>query len=96
MSLPYFADASSLPAPLPTEDDLKSAEPLPSIYPPEFRCNYGSGVKENEGWALLALERFPSIPSPKLYAMYRREDKLYIVTKFERGTQLSEVWDSIN
>ncbi|KUI71218.1 hypothetical protein VM1G_07101 [Cytospora mali] len=100
MSLPYFANASSLPAPLPTDDDLESAEPLPSIYPPEFRCNvcvkdvfvvkYGSGVKENEGWALLALERFPSIPSPKLYAMYRREDKLYIVMKFERGAQLSE------
>lgn len=106
MELPYFADASSLPAPLPTEDDLESAEPLPSIYPPEYRSNvsvggvfvvkYGSGVKENEGRALLALERFPSIPSPKLYAMYRRGDKLYIVMGFERGAQLSEAWDTMS
>lgn len=105
MMLPYFADSGSLPAPLPTEDELESAEPLPSIYPPDLRRNvivrgqyvvkYGSGVKENEGRALLALEKYPSIPSPKLYAMYRQDDKLYIVMEFKRGSQLEAVWSDI-
>lgn len=106
LMLPYFGETSCLPGPLPTKQDIEDAEPLPSIYPAEYRRNvlvrgqfvvkYGSGVKENEGQALLALERVSSIPSPRLYAMYREDDVLYLVMEFKRGKQLDDVWSTLS
>lgn len=104
--LPYFADPSGLPGPLPTDQEIKNAEVLPSIYPAEYRRNvlvrkqfvvkYGPEVKENEGHTLLALEHVRTIPSPRLYAMYRKDDVLYLVMEFKKGEQLDEVWNGLS
>lgn len=51
---------------------------------------------ENEGHALLLLAKYPSLPALRLYAMYREDNRLYLVMEFKQGTQLSAVWDGLS
>ncbi|KAG7288259.1 hypothetical protein NEMBOFW57_007790 [Staphylotrichum longicolle] len=53
-------------------------------------------VSENEGHALLLLAKYPSVPAPRLYAMYREGNRLFLVMEFKQGTQLSTVWDGLS
>ncbi|KAI1759470.1 kinase-like domain-containing protein [Hypoxylon sp. FL1150] len=105
--LPYFRSAERLPAPLPTTAEIEaSTNFLPSIYTPSCRCTvivgdhfvakYGILMSENEGYALLHLEKYPSIPAPRLYAMYRENEKLYIIMELKPGRQLLELWHSLS
>ncbi|KAH7014464.1 kinase-like domain-containing protein [Microdochium trichocladiopsis] len=105
--LPYFCSAVALPAPLPTTREIESStKDLPSIYAPDTRRNvlvgndfvvkYGQFVQENEGHALLLLEKHAVDWVPRLYAMYRENEKLYLVLERKPGRQLAEVWDELD
>ncbi|KAI1455908.1 phosphotransferase family protein [Annulohypoxylon moriforme] len=105
--LPYICSPERLPAPIPTTAMIETAsKTLPSIHDPRYRrtvvvsghfvVKYGTNVTENEGHALLSLEKHPSIPAPRLYAMYRENEKLYLIMELKPGRQLSEVWPSLN
>ena len=61
-----------------------------------FLVKYGPYVRENEGYALLLLEKYPSIPAPKLYAMYRENEVLYLVMELMPGRNLKETWDELS
>ncbi|TGJ86903.1 hypothetical protein E0Z10_g1878 [Xylaria hypoxylon] len=106
MMLPYFCGPEKLPAPLPTISAIEAAtETLPSIHPPEYRhtvvvdqyfvVKYGTRMTENEGYALLHLEKHTDISAPRLYAMYREKEKLYLVMDRKPRRQLSELWPSL-
>ncbi|KAK1762937.1 kinase-like domain-containing protein [Phialemonium atrogriseum] len=103
--LPYFCDAKKLPAPLPTPDEIEGAtHDLPCTIEPmykrivldreKFVVKHGISpwVSENEGHALLLLRRYSGIPVPRLYAMYRKDDRIFLIMEFIHGVQLSEVW----
>ncbi|KAI0411102.1 phosphotransferase family protein [Xylaria grammica] len=106
-TLPYFCDPTELPDALPTLNEIERASvSLPSIRNPDldrivlakgrFVVKYGVHVSENEGHALLFLQNHAFIPSPKLYAMYREANKLYLVMSRMPGIQLSSVWDDLS
>lgn len=103
----YFCDTKALPAPLPTLDEIEAAETtLPCLWPPAqkriavvrrvFVVKYGIPrlVDGNEGHALRALQGIPTIP--KLYAMYRDQNKHFLVMEYLPGKPLDHIWDSLS
>lgn len=106
VQLPYYR--STIPQDdLPTKLEIENAiTKLPCIRDPRFMrviaivdkyvVKYGSQVSENEGNALLYLERELDIPAPRLYAMYREDGRLYIVMEFLRGEALSYLWPNLS
>ncbi|WEW57304.1 hypothetical protein PRK78_002769 [Emydomyces testavorans] len=87
VTLPYFRDASLLPGPLPTDEEIETASKLPTIRQPRFSrlvlvrnkfvVKYGVPYTnaENEGNAMLFIEQNLDIPAPLLYAMYWKRPK---------------------
>ncbi|PLN81340.1 phosphotransferase family protein [Aspergillus taichungensis] len=104
-SLPYYRDACQLPGPLPDQHEIKQAtRTLPKgsdygeclvVIRDIYVVKYGSLVDENEGYALLFVEEQLNIAAPRLYAMYRNQDTLYIVMKYVHGISLGAVWASL-
>ncbi|KAF4976837.1 hypothetical protein FZEAL_6551 [Fusarium zealandicum] len=106
-TLPWIRDRDELPGALPTTAEIGAAtREFPSIFDPSARrtvlvnqhfvVKYGRFVFENEGHALLFLDSVHGVPAPRLYAMYRENDKLYIVMEFIQGHQLSDTWSSLS
>ena len=102
--LPYFCDPANLPDALPTPGEIEIATSnLPTIRDPRhgrivlvkgcFVVKYGT--LENEGHALLFFEKHPFIPAPRLYAMYREDNKLYLIMSLMPGRQLESVWGDL-
>lgn len=62
-----------------------------------YAVKFGSDVSENEGYALLFAEQNLSIPTPRLYAMYREPltDNLYLVMDLVRGVTLESIWSTL-
>jgi aminoglycoside phosphotransferase (APT) family kinase protein len=52
-------------------------------------------VTENEGYALLFIENQLKIAAPRLYAMYRYRDTLYIVMEYISSISLGMAWPSL-
>jgi len=108
IQLPYFRNPDQLPYPLPTAKDIKEATVIPTnrefdsyrghvvVVEDRFVVKYGGTVRENEGYALLVLEKYPSIPAPRLYAMYREDDVLYLVMELLPGRSLLGLWDDLS
>lgn len=105
--LPWIRHHSELPGPLPTKSQIENATmEFPSIFDASSRrtvlvnglfvVKYGPALAENEGHALLLVESYPSIPTPRLYAMYREEGKLYIIMEYIAGQRLSDVWQHLS
>ncbi|KAJ5569541.1 Phosphotransferase enzyme family protein [Penicillium hispanicum] len=94
-SLPYYRDADRLPGPLPDQDEIECAtQTLPKrsdyggrlvVIRDKYVVKYGPLVTENEGYALLFVEERLNIAAPRLYAMYRDRDTLYIVMEYIPG-----------
>ncbi|KAL4786867.1 phosphotransferase family protein [Aspergillus varians] len=61
----------------------------------QYVVKYGPLVTENEGYALLLVEKQLSMPAPRLYAMYRDRDILYIVMEYIPGISLGVAWPSL-
>jgi len=106
VALPYFCDPAELPDTLPTFDEieqaiqnLKPSAVLPAkrivVVKSHFVVKYGKRIQKNEGHALLFLKRYKFIPAPKLYAMYHKDDKLYLIMSYMPGTPLGSVWNSL-
>jgi hypothetical protein len=57
---------------------------------------YGVHISQNEGYPLLFLQKYKFIPAPKLYAMYREGNTLYLIMSQMPGTQLASVWDDLS
>ncbi|KAI1422199.1 kinase-like protein [Xylaria sp. FL1777] len=105
---PYFRTPAELPAPLPTTADIENeTDEIRTNYHPDCRrivvigkqfvAKFGSKVKENEGYALLFLEKMcPSFPVPRLHAMYKAGERLYIVMDYKPGTNLLTLWPTLN
>ena len=108
IKLPYRRPPDQLPRPLPSPDEILAGKRIPinrdGIYEDGrvvvvgdcFIVQYGINIHENEGYALLLLEHYPSIPSPQLYAMWRHGGVLYIVMELIPGQNLRTLWPTLS
>ncbi|CAK7266953.1 hypothetical protein SEPCBS57363_002354 [Sporothrix epigloea] len=111
ITLPYFRPGD-LPAPLPTLAEIQEnfdPELSPrrnalgsiggfSLIRDTYAVKFGFDVSENEGYALLFAEQNLSVPTPRLYAMYREPltDHLYLVMDLIPGVSLESVWSTLS
>ncbi|KAF2450827.1 kinase-like protein [Karstenula rhodostoma CBS 690.94] len=102
-TLPYFADEASLPATLPTAEEIESATEILNE-----RMSGASGkivgvgdhfvVKYlQEGQTMLFLQHSSNIPVPRIYALYQKlgpdnNTYSYIVMERIKGPTLASVW----
>jgi aminoglycoside phosphotransferase (APT) family kinase protein len=108
IQLPYFRNPDQLPCPLPTTKEIKAGRVIHTyrefyadhghvvIVGDCFVVKYGPYTRENEGYALLLLEKYPSIPAPQLYAMYREDEVLYLVMQLIPGRDLLNLWHELS
>ncbi|KAJ6018475.1 Phosphotransferase enzyme family protein [Penicillium canescens] len=104
-SLPYYRDAGQLPGPLPDQNEIERAtQTLPKrsdyggrlvVIREKYVVKYGPLVTENEGYTLLFVEKRLNIAAPRLYAMYRDRDILYIVMEYIPSISLGMAWPSL-
>ncbi|KAI0107184.1 kinase-like domain-containing protein [Nemania sp. FL0031] len=108
ITLPYFAPAGALPAPLPTHEEVLASTDI-LLYPTaiigktvarvgqHFIAKYGKDVKSIEGENMLFISRNTTIPVPKLYAMYTfGEDETMIIMEFVAGKTLADCLPSMS
>jgi len=107
--LPYFRHPDELPAALPTRTEIEAATTtLPTtrhaaydgrivVIGEHFVVKYGQRVSENEGYAMLYIENhLSSFPAPRLYAMYRAEERLFLVMELMPGKDLESFWPHLS
>ncbi len=104
IKLPYFKESKFLPAPLPTTQEIeastailgeRSAQKITAVGP-YFVAKYGPGTSQIEGENLLFIERnIPTISVPRLYTIYRENNKLYIVMELIPGATLQTLWPTL-
>lgn len=112
VKLPYFRAAAELPGPLPTPAEIRDASkselsPRRSAWGDSggmclirgiYIVKFGATVTENEGNALLFVEKHLNIPAPRLYAMYRDPPSgpLHLVMEYIQGVDLESLWNSLS
>jgi Phosphotransferase enzyme family len=104
--LPYYADRSSLPAPLPTEAEIKGSQVILSEYGGRktvrvgryFVVKYGQILEEIEAHNMMFVRGKTKIPVPKVYAIFRSQDKevLYIIMECIEGSTLLAKWPAMS
>ena len=58
---------------------------------------FGGGIEAWEGQALLYLEReVPSVPAPRLYAIYQDDEETFLVMQRIPGVPLDTIWSSLS
>ncbi|KAJ6443703.1 hypothetical protein O9K51_04882 [Purpureocillium lavendulum] len=98
--------------PLPTSDEIRNASkselsPRRSAWGDGggmclirgvYVVKFGATVTENEGNALLFVEKHLEISAPRLYAMYHDPPSgpLHLVMEYIRGADLESVWESLS
>lgn len=101
-SLPYVADAEILPATLPTEHDIESADDIFSDTTgrkvvgvgTHFVVKYGVQVDPLEGQTMLLVAQSTLVPIPRVYAIFRSaaQDTTYIIMERIEGSSLDLEW----
>jgi serine/threonine protein kinase len=98
--LPYFNP--DVPAALPTDEEIESPD---EAFSETGRCKavrvgehfvvkYGHIIEELEAETMIFIKNNTSIPIPRVYAVYRSEEKrmLYIVMEYIPGNTLLSEW----
>ncbi|UJO22777.1 uncharacterized protein CLAFUR5_12175 [Fulvia fulva] len=104
VTLPFTSDAARS---LPTADEIRSCTHILRERPAgtskvvavnhDIVVKFGSGVHVREGQTLVYLERFlPNVPAPRLHAMYRDSEDLFLLMERVPGKQLDTMWPSLN
>ncbi|KKZ60746.1 hypothetical protein EMCG_04595 [[Emmonsia] crescens] len=105
VALPFKNDSLPLPT-LPTPDEIRAcpnilwerfgfASKVVAIND-EIVVKFGTSLNASEGQALIYLERHvPTVPAPRLYAMYRDSNQLFLVMQRAPGVPLNSIWPSL-
>ncbi|KAI8623547.1 kinase-like domain-containing protein [Xylariaceae sp. FL1651] len=98
LQLPYFAPLSSLPAPLPSFEEIKSVAPssysLDRLIIPigqHFVVKLGTGIRTLEGENMLFVRNHSNVRVPTVYAIYKHGDVTVIIMEQIQGKPLSSV-----
>jgi hypothetical protein len=105
-SLPYYANPATIPAQLPTIEEIgaarkiisdKSASKIVAIGD-HFIVKYGPQVDLLEGETMLFLQKSSSVPVPRIYALFKSPNKeiKYIVMERIKGQDLSLIWTKLD
>lgn len=104
--LPYTADDASLPASIPTVEEIESATEIFSDTTgrkvvgvgSHFVVKYGVQVDKLEGETTLFLEKSTRIPVPRIYALFQSPNKniTYNIMERIRGPSLGSAWSKID
>lgn len=103
-NIPYYSPAESLPAPLPTAEEIEAGALLgPKDCPGQhvvrvgehFVVKHGWSVQPIEGHNMLSVSEKTNVPVPAVYAIYRQDDaegrkSTYIVMEHVDGQTLNE------
>jgi hypothetical protein len=108
-TLPYFAPADTLPAPLPTVAEILASERWlkPNVgvegsnvvrVGEHFVVKYGKTAHLQEGENVLFVAQLTSIPVATVYALFHDEDtdKNFIVQEYVPGKDLNKLWKDID
>jgi len=106
-TLPYYAPAGLLPAPLPTVADVLASKRFLSKYGvcdivvrvgDHFTVKYGKWVTLQEGENMLFVRQTTNIPVPTVYALFHDEgtDYNFIVQEFIPGKTLEQAWPTLS
>lgn len=104
-----FVDGSFIQSlPLPTPDDLADSQPLKNAgfsgkqvvrVRDEYVVKFGRDVDATEAHNMMFVARSTSIPVPKVYAIYQRQEEsgtiTYIVMQYIEGTTLNDMWTAL-
>jgi len=105
-NLPYIVDDASLPASLPTVEEIESAVEILSDTTgrkvvgvgDHFVVKYGVQVDLLEGETMLFLGQSTTVPVPRIYALFRSPDQRnnYIIMERIRGPNLESEWSKMD
>ncbi|KAJ0422345.1 kinase-like domain-containing protein [Aspergillus carlsbadensis] len=100
-----FKNVSLPTCPLPTTEEIRECTNilLDRLYKvvainDDIVVKYGRAVQEYEGQVLLFLERhLPTVPAPRLYAMYRDPEtrEKFLIMQRVPGEQLESIWPTL-
>ena len=107
LQVPYFADPSILPGPIPSIEEIESSSNLLNQYGApravrvgeHFVVKYGELVHALEADNMMFIYKQTSIPVPQLYAVFRSPVKpavLYIVMQYIHGSTLMAEWPTMS
>ena len=104
-SLPYYAPAESLPALLPTLDEILDCDSFIGTPFPEckqvrigkhFYVKYGTELLSlQEGENMLFIRETTSIPVPTVYALFEERGFKVLILEYIEGRDLRECWNSL-
>ena len=105
ITLPYYADATTIPASIPTMKDIESS---PDVFCEQsgrrvvgvgqhFVAKYGLAVDLIEGETMLFIRQATSVPLPRIYALFKdhKSHKAYIIMERIEGHSLDSEWGSL-
>ena len=107
LQIPYFADPSILPGPIPSIEEIESSSNFlnqhcarPTVRVGEhFVVKYGELVDALEADNMMFVYKQTSVPVPQLYAVFRSPVKpavLYIVMQYIHGNTLMAEWPTMS
>lgn len=108
-TLPYFAPADTLPAPLPTVAEILASERRLKLKESieganvvrvgeQFVVKYGKTVNLQEGENVLFVAQLTSIPVATVYALFHDKDTdaNFIVQEYVPGNDLNKLWKDLD
>ncbi|KAL6240225.1 hypothetical protein RBB50_012885 [Rhinocladiella similis] len=104
--IPFLRSSNDLPGPLPTSSQIRESPTIIHGVDPyadkrvvivgPYVVKYGKGVSLLEGQNLLFIEEnFPQVPAPKLYAMWRDAEEVFLVMEQIQGQTLDTLWPTL-
>ncbi|OIW34632.1 kinase-like protein [Coniochaeta ligniaria NRRL 30616] len=103
-TLPYFAPADSLPAPLPTVAEILAVIPRPKPkrnvvqFGEHFVIKFGQRVRLQEGENMLFVRQSTRVPVPTVYALFHDEESgnNFIIQEYIAGSNLYTYWRGLD
>ncbi|EXJ82321.1 hypothetical protein A1O3_06134 [Capronia epimyces CBS 606.96] len=104
-TLPYYCDASLLPAPLPTVADVENTPNTLATgssnvvrIGDHFVAKYGpqTRLRVQEGLNMIFVEQYLKIPIPRVYALYEENGRGYLIMQYIGGQTLEALWPSLS
>jgi hypothetical protein len=102
ISVPYYADATTLPADLPTVEEIERSQDVLCDQTARkvvgvgqhFVVKYGLMIDLQEGETMLFIQQATSVPVPCVYALFKdaKNHKAYIVMERIAGESLDSEW----
>ncbi|KAI9698051.1 MAG: hypothetical protein M1836_004404 [Candelina mexicana] len=106
ISAPYYADPTSIPATLPTVEEIERSSDVLCDQTSRkvvgvgrhFVVKYGLAVDLKEGEVMLFIQQATSVPVPRIYALFKDSEshKAYIVMERIAGESLDLEWSLLS